>query len=189
MRGTAGRPRECSDLGKVPPGYLVEPTGPWAWARVIPEVWSTPWAIGPEHNSPGRAGQNCGPSEPCRSGLGELVDHVRSRSNALVTRVRWSTLQALGPWLESPGTAGLPHGPTDQGPSHPGQLVTPPALGCKREWPGTAGPPCRPSDPGPSHPGQLVNPAGPRARARVTPESLSTLRAIRPESETPWRAG
>ena len=138
---------------------------------------------------PRRAGQNHGPSELRRSGLGELVDPVRPRTNAGVTRVRWPTPQALGPWLESPGTAGGPCGLSNQGSSRPGQLVTPRDLEHKHEWPGTAGPPRRPSDPGPSHLGELVKTADTRARARVTPESYLTLRAIGSDRDMPWRDG
>ena len=93
---------------------MVDPAGPWAWARVAPEFWAPPRTIGPQNESPGRAAQNLGPWEPRRSGLGELVDPVRPRTNAQVTRFRWSTLQARGTALETPGTAGQPRLPADQ---------------------------------------------------------------------------
>ena len=44
------------------------------------------------------------------------------------------------------------------------------------------------SDLVPSHPGQLVEHTGPRAWARVAPESWSTPRAIRQEHDSPGRA-
>ena len=143
------------DPGKGLPGHLVDPAGPWAWARVAPEFWAPPRTIGPQNESPGRGGQNRGPWEPRRSGLGELVDPVRPRTNARVTRFRWSTLQARGTALETPGTAGRHHGPSDKGPR-----------------PRTAGRPHGPSGPVPSHPGELFNPAGNRTRATRPRELL-----------------
>ena len=51
--------------GTVPshPGKLVDTAGHWARARVAVEGWSTPRDIGPEHDSPRRAGPNRGPSD------------------------------------------------------------------------------------------------------------------------------
>lgn len=53
----------------------------------------------------------------------------------------------------------------------------------------TAGQTHGPSDPSGSHQGQLVDPAGPLAWARVTQESRSTPRALRPGQESPRTAG
>ena len=104
-------------------------------------------------------------------------------------RERWSKPRAIRPEAEPPGSAGRQRGPSEQGPSRTGLLVdtgnhrntlrnvretwsTPRSLG---PWPMSAR--------------TAVGPAGPRAQARGTWDSWSMPRALRPELESPGRAG
>ena len=165
--GTAGRPRTTLTR-----------------AKVSRDIWSTPRALGhgresprssghphgpsDQNGSPGRARQNRGPWEPRRCGLGELVDPVRPRTNARVTRFRWSTLQARGTALETPGTAGRHHGPSDKGPR-----------------PRTAGRPHGPSGTVPSHPGELFNPARKSDQSDTPARAASTRGPLDPGPSGP----
>ncbi len=115
------------------------------------------------------------------------------------------TPRAIRAGRESSGTAGRHRGPTigvrvalecwstpqamEPGASPLGELVYPAGPLPERESPWRAGRPRRTSDPGLSRPGQLVDTVGPGPRARVTWDSLSTLRAIGPEPESPGKAG
>ena len=115
------------------------------------------------------------------------------------------TPRALGPEREFPGAA-VPHrGPSDTGLSRPGQLADTAGYQTRLEFSGTAGLPRGPttrarspwsagrprriSDTVLRHPGWLVDTVAPGTRARVTWESLSTLRAFVPEPESPGTAG
>ena len=60
--GRAGRPRVHSDPSESRQGELVDTTGAWTWARFVWDSWSKPWALGSEHESPGRAGDPMDPT-------------------------------------------------------------------------------------------------------------------------------
>ena len=184
--GTAGRQRGLSHPGPSRGGQLVDPAGPWTYARIPRDCWSTPQAIGSERESqwtqqvhgpmpeyPGTAGRPHGPLDLSTIRLGELFDP-----------------RALGHRPELPGTAGRHRGPSGPGLSRPGRLIdpaglltssrvswgscsTPRALGPGPEWPVTAGQPRKVSDKDPRRPGQLIDPAGPRTQPQVARESWS----------------
>ena len=63
--------------------------------------------------------------------------------------------------------------------------MNPWAVGHGPMTPGTTARACGTLDTGPSRPGELVYTAGPRARARVAWESLSTPRSLGPEPKSP----
>ena len=127
------------------------------------------------------------PSDLSASRLGLLVESLGPWTQTGVARDRWSTPGAFGPSASPLGQLFDTAAPSTVQ-SRPGCWLKPWAFGSRPEWPETAGRHRVPSDPTLSHPGKLVNTVGPRARARVTPESYSTLWDIRPENVIPGRA-
>ena len=111
-----------SDPSASCPGNLATPRHS-AQARVTWGNWTTPWAHGPTHESPGSTCRPRGPSDPGPSRPGELVDHAGPRTIAREARDIWSTPRDLGPQRESPSRAGRHRGPSDTGLSRPGELV------------------------------------------------------------------
>ena len=151
---------------------MVYPTGPRTRARVAPESWSTSRAIGPEPESPGKAGLPHGPSDLSASCPVQLVDIAGLRhgpetpGRAVRHRRHWNT--APGPTrhvVEPAGHRSLARVLQDS-------WSTLQAIGPK-----------------PDCPGELVNPVDPRNRARVAKECWSTPRPLGPEREAPGRVG
>ena len=160
-----------SDPSASCPGNLV-PREHSAQCRVTWGNWSTPWARGPAHESPGRACRPRGPSEMAR-----------------VSRKIWSTPQALDHGPRSAGTSGRARRPSGMGPSLPGELVDNAGHRPERESPGSAGERCGTSEPSASRLGELVDHAGPGTIARDARDIWSTPRDLGPQRESPSRAG
>ena len=170
------------------PGQLVNPVGTrtrtrvprdiWSTARVselIPrrlERWSTPQTLRHDRESPGKAGQPCGPSDTGPIRPGELVDHAGPRTHAKVTK-----------------KFGRHHGISGTGRDRPGQLVDPTGPRTRARVVLESWSTHLHSDPGLSCPGQLVNTTGTRKRARVIWDSWSTPRVHEHGTKSPGTAG
>ena len=161
--------------------------------RVTWESWSTPQALGPERESPGRAGRHRGMSEsgaslpgqlvdtadldPCLSRPGQLVDHEGPQNGALITRESWSSMQNLRHGPELLGKPCRRRGPSYLGPTRPGQLVDPGGNSDHARVASEGSSTPRALRTVPSPPGQMVDTAGPRTRARIDHGTWSTPRA------------
>ena len=181
--GGAGQPCGPSERSTSRQGVLVDTAGPRTRARVAQEIWrsrehsvqarvawgnwSTTWALGPAHKSPGRA---CRPRRPS--------------DQACISRESWSTLQALEHSPRSAGTFGQARRPSGMGLSLPGELVDNVGLRPERESHGSAGGNRGPSEKGASRSGELVDLACYRSWAREKWDSWSTPRTIGPWSES-----
>ena len=138
MLGTAGRHPGASEPSESRAGHLVDTAGPRNWARFTWDSMSTPWALGPECESPRTVGRHHGPGDTgpggkysrstprpwdtCQTRPGQLVESA-------VLRIR----------AESPVLAGGPHSTTDPILSRPGELVKPTGPRPKHVSPRTAG--------------------------------------------------
>jgi len=100
-----------SDPSASCPGNLATPRHS-AQARVTWGNWSTPWAHGPTHESPGRTCRPRGPSDRGPSRPGELVNPAGTGTRPQVGRDIWSSPQALRHGPESPRRAGRQCGPS-----------------------------------------------------------------------------
>ena len=141
--------------------------GPWTWAQVAQERWSSQRALGPVPSSCGTTSKSRVPSDPGRGhpvqlvepGLsrpGQLVNTVYPRTRAQVTQHSSSTPWYLGYGPESPRISGQNHEPSDPFSGTPGQLFDPAGL--------------RTRDVSSGH---LVDTTGRRTRARVPRDSRS----------------
>ena len=135
-------------------GQMVDPVGTRSQARVTRDSWSTPRV----------SDTDLRPSEL-------LVNAARPRGQSPVAQEKWSTTWALGQRPESPRTPGRQRGTSYQGPSGPGQLVTPRDIGLAPEAPRIAGR-MRAQGSGPESPGTAVLPG-----------------VLGPKHETPGTAG
>lgn len=130
--GISGGHRAPSDPGSGQPGQLVElwclDWGPGSKGELVKitclrDIWSTPHALGPWPQSPGRAGLPRGATDPIESLPGQQVDHAGLRTLARIARERWSIPRALGPRSESAGSADRHRGTSNPGQNRPGQLI------------------------------------------------------------------
>ena len=151
-------------------------------------------AIGPEAESPGRAGRHRGTSEsgaslpgqlvdtadldPCLSRPGQLVDNEGPQNGALTTRESWSSMQNLGHGPELLGKPCRRCGPSYLGAIRPGQLVDRGGESDNARVTSESSLTPRALRTVPESPGQLVDTAGPRTRARITQGTWSTPRAF-----------
>ena len=183
------------DTAQSCPGQLVDPTGPWARARVAQETWSTMWALRPGPDSPNILGGPRGHSDTSERRLGLLVEPTGNRTQSRVTRDSWSNPRVFGHGPESPWMPGLHRGPSEQGPTRLDSWSKLRALRPKHEWPRRAVRARRPSEPARINPGELIDTTGPRPRARVprdswsTTDAWSTQLALGLKHEWPVRAG
>ena len=162
----------ASDTTPSSTGQLVDPKGPRNPVCIGQESWSTPRALGHWPEATGTAGRHREILEPGVSPPGELVDTTGPQTLARVAQEsRWT------PWSTDTRPSSLEHLVNPMGPPGP-----------HRESPGTAGRPHIPSEQGTSPPGQQVDTTGHRTRARVSPESWSTPRELRPKPESPRSA-
>ena len=163
LPGISGTPR---GLGYIPelPGTAARPCGPWTQLRVTRDCWSNTRALGPGHESPGRAGPHRGHSDPGRRRRGHLVNSARPWARAHNARDSWSTPGALGPKHKSAGqlfnTRSLGNGP--ESPGTVGLSLR--AIGLWPEWPRTTGRVHGPSDMSKSRPGWLGEPGDPQTQ-------------------------
>ena len=198
--GTPGRPRRTSNPSPSPLRELVIPTVHRTRDRFNQYSWSTPGYLdaapsrpgglvestdpGTQRESPGSAGQHCGPSDQGPSHPGQEVDPAGPQPRGRVVQDSCSTPRAHQQRPDSPGSAGRHCGPSDGGQGHKGLLVdttgtwtlarvtwdswsTLKALGQGPESPGRAGRLCGHLDMVPNRPGKLVDPAGPETRSRI----------------------
>ena len=163
------------------PGRAGQPCGSWdralvtreiwrphehsAQARVAWRNWSTSWALGPAHESPGRACRPHGPSDRGR-----------------VARESLSTPQALEHGPRSAGTSGRAHRTSGVGPSLPGELVNNAGHRPERKLPGSAAGYRGPLEKSASRSGELFDLAGYWNMARENWDSWLT-----PWTIGPWR--
>ena len=168
---SAGRPRRTSERGLSRPGQLVNTASPGTRARVTWDSLSTLRAIGPEPESPGKAGLPHGPSDLSASCPVQLVDIAGLRH---------------GP--ETPGRAVRHRRHWNTAPEPTRHVVEPAGYRSRARVLWDSWSTVQAIGPKPDCPGELVKPAGPRTRARVAKECLSTPRAFGPACEWPGSA-
>ncbi|RKM63615.1 hypothetical protein C0215_19750, partial [Clostridioides difficile] len=104
--------------GAIRQGQVVGPADTGTRARVARDIWSIPWDLRHEPESPGTDGGPRGPSDTGPNRPGQLIDLAGPWPRTRVTWDRWSTLRALGPERNSPGRASR-----DRGHWNPGQVA------------------------------------------------------------------